>query len=63
MNFNALITKLAELLEPMIGLWIAYLKDPLILIGFSLFILSGIIKRLKTDNLTPEAPKASLIKA
>ena len=58
MNFNVLITELAELREPIIGLWIAYLKDPLILIAFSLFILSGIIKHLKTDNLSPEATKS-----
>jgi len=51
MNLNEII----EFLEPMMGFWIEPIKDPLILAGFTLFILAGIIKRFKPEKLTQKS--------
>jgi tetratricopeptide (TPR) repeat protein len=51
MNLNEII----ELLQPIISVWIVNLKDPLILISFTLFILSGLIKWIKPAKLTQKS--------
>ena len=37
--------------------WISYLSDPLILAGFALFLLVGLVKLFKTDKLTRAATR------
>jgi len=51
MNLNEII----ELLQPIMAVWVIHLKDPLILISFTLFILSGLIKWIKPEKLTQKS--------